>query len=184
MDLLKKFTIKNLKLNKKRTIVTIIGIMLSVALITAVGTMFMSARASLIEYEIYAKGNFHVVFRDVDSKNINDFTLNRKVSKVLLSKNLGYSKITVYIYIFIFVVPGPGQKKPGGAQYRCRYQHYRHKKHRVYKKHYCGRHRKRLGQPFFFVRHMGHIPLKYYISHLSFCLSYHFKSQLNSFIFS
>ena len=93
MDLLKKFTIKNLKLNKKRTIVTIIGIMLSVALITAVGTMFMSARASLIEYEIYAKGNFHVVFRDVDSKNINDFTLNRKVSKVLLSKNLGYSKL-------------------------------------------------------------------------------------------
>ena len=36
MDLLKKLTIKNLKLNKKRTIVTIIGIMLSVALITAV----------------------------------------------------------------------------------------------------------------------------------------------------
>ena len=40
MNLLNKLTIKNLKLNKKRTIVTIIGIMLSVALITAVSGMF------------------------------------------------------------------------------------------------------------------------------------------------
>ena len=93
MDLLKRFTIKNLKLNKKRTIVTIIGIILSVALITAVGTMFMSARASLIEYEVQTKGNFHAVFRDVDAKEINDFTLNRKVSEIFLSQNLGYSKL-------------------------------------------------------------------------------------------
>jgi putative ABC transport system permease protein len=40
MNLLKKLTIKNLKLNRKRTFVTIIGIMLSVALITAVATRF------------------------------------------------------------------------------------------------------------------------------------------------
>ena len=93
MDLLKRFTIKNLKLNKKRTAVTIIGIILSVALITAVGTMFMSARASLIKYEIYSKGNFHVVFREVDAKDINNFTLNRKISQVSLSQNLGYSKL-------------------------------------------------------------------------------------------
>ena len=33
MNVLNNLTIKNLKLNKKRTIVTIIGIMLSVALI-------------------------------------------------------------------------------------------------------------------------------------------------------
>ena len=50
MDLLKKLTIKNLKLNKKRTIVTIIGIMLSVALITAVATMYSSSISSLIEF--------------------------------------------------------------------------------------------------------------------------------------
>ena len=39
MNLLNKLTIKNLKLNKRRTIVTIIGIMLAVALINAVATM-------------------------------------------------------------------------------------------------------------------------------------------------
>lgn len=40
MELLNKLTMKNLKLNKKRTIVTIIGIVLSVALITAVASLF------------------------------------------------------------------------------------------------------------------------------------------------
>ncbi len=42
MNLLNKLTIKNLRLNKKRTIVTIIGIMLSVALITAVASIYSS----------------------------------------------------------------------------------------------------------------------------------------------
>ena len=48
MDLLNRLTIKNLKLNKKRTLVTIIGIMLSVALVTAVATMYSSCIKSLM----------------------------------------------------------------------------------------------------------------------------------------
>ena len=60
MDLLNKLTIKNLKLNKKRTIVTIIGIILSVALITAVASMYSSGIKSLINFETREKGNFHV----------------------------------------------------------------------------------------------------------------------------
>ena len=40
MYLLNKLTIKNLKLNKKRTIVTIIGIILSIALLTAVSSFY------------------------------------------------------------------------------------------------------------------------------------------------
>ena len=44
MNIINKFTIKNLKKNKKRTIVTIIGIALSTALICAVAGMVMSFR--------------------------------------------------------------------------------------------------------------------------------------------
>ena len=43
---------KNLKLNKKRTMVTIIGIILSVALITAVAGVYFSGVESLIYYQI------------------------------------------------------------------------------------------------------------------------------------
>ena len=60
MNLINKLTIKNLKLNKKRTIVTIIGIILSVALITAVASMVVSFRSSLIVFEKTMRGNYDV----------------------------------------------------------------------------------------------------------------------------
>lgn len=90
MELLNKLTMKNLKLNKKRTIVTIIGIVLSVALITAVASLFFSARSSLIRFEIKQKGNFHYCFYDVPLQNINDFKENRKIETMYLMQNLGY----------------------------------------------------------------------------------------------
>ncbi len=93
MGLLNKLTIKNLKLNKKRTIVTIIGIMLSVALITAVASMYSSAIQSLINYETREKGNFHVAFFDVPVTEISTFKNNRKIESINLTQNIGYSKI-------------------------------------------------------------------------------------------
>ena len=51
MKLLDELTYKNLLLNKKRSIVTIIGIILSVALLTAVSTMVASFKFSFIDYE-------------------------------------------------------------------------------------------------------------------------------------
>ena len=70
MDLLNKLTIKNLKLNKKRTIVTIIGIILSIALLTAVSTVYMSGLKSIEDYEIKITGNYHYLFRDVTKSDI------------------------------------------------------------------------------------------------------------------
>ena len=44
MQILNRLTIRNLKLNKRRTIVTIIGIILATALLTAVATMAVSLK--------------------------------------------------------------------------------------------------------------------------------------------
>ena len=93
MDLLNKLTLKNLKLNKKRTIVTIIGIMLSVALITAVATMYSSAIKSLINFETYHNGNFHVAFYDVNIKDIYKIEKNKGVEELYLTNNIGYAKL-------------------------------------------------------------------------------------------
>ena len=90
MSLLNKLTIKNLKLNKKRTIVTIIGIVLSVALLTAVASMFFSAKESLIKFEKEKNGDYHWSFQDVPVENINDFKQNRKIEKINIVKSLGY----------------------------------------------------------------------------------------------
>ncbi len=93
MNLLNKLTIKNLKLNKKRTIVTIIGIMLSVALLTALSSLYTSFIASLIRFETYQRGNYHVVFYDVDKKDIGLFENNLAIDECFLTKNIGYAKI-------------------------------------------------------------------------------------------
>lgn len=93
MNILNKLTIKNLKLNKKRTIVTIIGIILSVALICAVASMVSSFRESLIRFEINRDGNFHYEFSNVDSKTLKEIKNNRNFEKIYISKNIGYLKL-------------------------------------------------------------------------------------------
>ena len=93
MNLLNNLTIKNLKLNKKRTLVTIIGIMLSVALVTAVATMYSSCIKSLINYETYQKGNFHVAFFEVPLNEVETIKNNRGVDDVYLTKDIGYAKL-------------------------------------------------------------------------------------------
>lgn len=93
MTLLNKLTIKNLKLNKKRTIVTIIGIMLSVALITAVASMYASGIKSLIKYETLIKGDFHTAFYNVPTSDIDKFINNRNIEKLNITEGLGYAKV-------------------------------------------------------------------------------------------
>ena len=93
MNLLNKLTAKSLKLNKKRTIVTIIGIILSVALITAVASMAVSFKESYIKFEKTNRGDYHYAFLDVKAEELADFKNNRAIEKYYLTKQLGYAKI-------------------------------------------------------------------------------------------
>lgn len=93
MNLLNKLTIKNLKLNKRRTIVTIIGIMLAVALINAVATMYFSGMASIIRAQKATSGDFHTVFYNVPLNDIKTIQNNRNVENITKLKYLGTSKI-------------------------------------------------------------------------------------------
>ena len=94
MTLLNKLTIKNLQLNKKRTIVTIFGILLSVALLTAVSSMFFSARESLIEFQKREQGNYHFGFEDVSREDLEELALNRKIENIYVMEHLGYAKLS------------------------------------------------------------------------------------------
>ena len=93
MNLLNKLTIKNIKLNKKRTIVTVVGIILSVALITAVATMYSSAIYSSVKFETKQKGNYHVAFYNVPKDEIATIENNRKVDETYLTKDIGFAKL-------------------------------------------------------------------------------------------
>ena len=93
MNILNKFTIKSLKLNKKRTIVTIIGIMLSTALICGVAGLVSSFQNSLIEWAKVNDGNYHVTFNDVASDKSQYVTKNQKVKDYFLSSSLGWANL-------------------------------------------------------------------------------------------
>ena len=79
MNILNNLTIKNLKLNKKRTIVTIIGILLSVALICAVAGMVTSFQATLVNIAITDGGNRHLTIENVSKKDLKYYTNNSHV---------------------------------------------------------------------------------------------------------
>ena len=93
MSILNKFTIKSLKLNKKRTIVTIIGIMLSTALICGVAGLVSSFQNSLIEWAKINDGNYHVTFNNVTNDKLQYVTENQKVKDYFFSSSLGWANL-------------------------------------------------------------------------------------------
>ena len=55
MKILNNLTIKHLKLNKKRTVVTIIGIILSTALMVGIGLLFSTLRDNSVKMVIESR---------------------------------------------------------------------------------------------------------------------------------
>ena len=62
MKLLNQLTIKHLLMNKKRTIVTIIGITLSTALMVGIGLLVSTFLQFMIQEEIQTSGSYHAYF--------------------------------------------------------------------------------------------------------------------------
>ena len=91
MEILKKLTIKGLHLNIKRTIGTIVGIILSVALICAVSGMFTSFQASIVENTIESTGYYHLLLDGIDSEKLKDLKINRDIKDIYEVYTLGYS---------------------------------------------------------------------------------------------
>ena len=93
MNIFKKLTTRNLKLNKKRTITTIIGIMLSTALICATFGLATSFQQSLLNDSIKSNGNYHATFQDITPEEQKYITENRKIDSYFKTQNLGLAKI-------------------------------------------------------------------------------------------
>mgnify|MGYP004483207439 FL=1 len=92
MKVLNEITLKSLKLNKKRTIVTIIGIILSVSLITAVFGMVACFRETLLKKAIKDNGYNHIIASG-NQDILNILKNNREIKKTMVVANLGYSYI-------------------------------------------------------------------------------------------
>lgn len=93
MNLMKTLTLKNLKLNRKRTIVTIVGIILATALLSALVTLVSSFQYSMIEYQKQKDGDFHVKFSNVKMSELSEFKNNRNIESTFETMGMGFANL-------------------------------------------------------------------------------------------
>jgi putative ABC transport system permease protein len=105
MNILTRYTLKYLLLNKKRTAVTILGVILSAALIGGVLLLGVSFQNVMIDHEIFMSGNWHAQFLGVPYAQANYIIENSAVEKAMLSAWLGnatygsHNIVRPYLYI-------------------------------------------------------------------------------------
>lgn len=105
MNIVNKVTIRHLKKNKRRTLVTIIGVIISVAMITAVATLWVSFLDLMIRQHISQYGEWHVHYKDVTTEQIEEIQQDSETNKLVLASDgyatLEHSKNKSKPYLFI-----------------------------------------------------------------------------------
>jgi len=94
MNVIRSFTLKSLKRNKKRTAVTIIGVIISTAMLTAVSVFFSSFVDLIRRDTIASEGNWHAEITDVPAGRLEAVTDDPGIQCAVLSRDLGYAALT------------------------------------------------------------------------------------------
>lgn len=92
MKILNRLTIKHLLMNKKRTIVTIIGITLSMALMLGCGLLVSSLIEEMREDTIESDGAYHVLFQNLDKESAQTIENNISIEKSYAYHTIGFAK--------------------------------------------------------------------------------------------
>lgn len=90
MSILRGLTLRNLRLNKKRTIVSIIGIILSTAMMVGIGLLFSSFQDYMIREVISYNGRYEVMYKNASLDKVND--LDNKDFDYFYQRVIGFSE--------------------------------------------------------------------------------------------
>ncbi|PPB08808.1 ABC transporter permease [Brevibacillus laterosporus] len=93
MNIVNTLTIRHLKQNKRRTLVTIIGVIISVAMVTAVATLVFSFSDLMIRQAIADTGEWHVQYQDVTKEQLAAIQGDDATKTVAISRDLGYAPL-------------------------------------------------------------------------------------------
>ena len=91
MNVFCKVTLAALKKNKTRTVATIIGIILSAAMICALTSAVSSVRSFLLDYTVYNNGDWHGGFEHADQSVIDSLKASEKIEKLTYAGKVGYA---------------------------------------------------------------------------------------------
>ncbi len=92
MNILSKFTAKAMKQNPSRTLVTLLGVILSAAMFAAVTTLTFSFWSFLVENEIARNGDYHVQCHWLRDEEVASLRGNEDISHIAEYRALGYLK--------------------------------------------------------------------------------------------
>lgn len=90
MKLINILVVNNLRLNKKKTIVTIIGIILATSLITSVITLFSSFLKSTTENIKKSIGDYHYEFLNVPIREIKNIENKQNIESLFTTQDVGF----------------------------------------------------------------------------------------------
>lgn len=91
MNIFHKLALQGLKKNRTRTVVTVVGVVLSAALFTAVATFGTSLLQYLIDGSKLKCGGWHINFVDVDLDFARERMADSEVADAVLYENIGYA---------------------------------------------------------------------------------------------
>ena len=93
MNVFQKITFAALKKNKARTVATIVGIILSAAMICAVTTSVATLQSFLIDYTTYQNGDWHGNVDGADGQLLSTLQSSDKLEKLTHAKQMGYALV-------------------------------------------------------------------------------------------
>ncbi len=113
MNIVNKLTLRQLRMNKKRTLVTIMGTIISAAMITAVATLGLSFMDMMQRQSISQYGEWHATYNNVNKKQLASIQSNSKVKTTIINREPGYgylkggqNKNKPYLYIMEYSKEG------------------------------------------------------------------------------
>lgn len=116
MNIMHKLTIRHLLQNKRRTLVTIIGVIISVAMITAVATLGVSFMELFQKQVIAREGEWHVQYNNVNRQQLETVKNDPDTKTLVISRDLGYALLEAgqnnykpYLFIREYNTPGFNQ---------------------------------------------------------------------------
>ncbi len=91
MNIVNKLTLRQMRKNKRQTLVTIIGVIISVAMVSAVAILATSF-LNLMQREIIAEeGDWHVEFQDLNEEQVQAIQTDKDTKKSYLSRDVGFA---------------------------------------------------------------------------------------------
>lgn len=93
MNIFNKVALQSLKKNRTRTMITVVGVALSAALVTAVATFAVSLQNYLINGAAVKYGSWHVEIPDADPSILSDQAADKRVTDTVALQNIGYAML-------------------------------------------------------------------------------------------